>query len=570
MKFSLITLLVLFGFTCQSQMVDCSKYLNLKSHERVEKVRLFDSTIHYLTDLIDTFELEEIPKTLNKTAYQLLQTSLTNQIGLNLIEFDNLHEAALFKMKPTDTTISRKQFRIVVSRSFVVKKEDQARVMNACLLRLYNDALPLDTIRYYLEKVENVSTTLAIFKEFENYMDEAKFNKYDYVHSIRRNFELVKEHLNLLITKQFVQYSYLPASKRLIKGVYFGIDNDTFFPYKNEDRNYTGGGRLEVTTDFLKMRFYPGWPKWKFLRRWNPSNYLGYQGLFYGVEVYTPNIRDTNIFVADSSFDSLDRPFASIQYFGRAKYRISNDGFNRSTTYLKLGQIGGSAGNSIQSTIHRDVTVGSLRPNGWSSQIASTGRFAYNYEKQWEFMLLSGDGDLFNHYRGHRDRGVKKCGKHKGDAKKQDWKDFMHFSLIAEGQIGNIQTSYGGGLSFSTRSFKQKSAHNDIRLDKNPNFNWMFTATARLRYVQHNSALEGVGVFKTRPDEHPSSPIDLYVIGTDSIERTIGLMDFSAVVSTKKMSVMYQLSFISQEFTLQGQREKGWHWWARIRLSYLI
>jgi hypothetical protein len=83
--------------------------------------------------------------------------------------------------------------------------------------------------------------------------------------------------------QNFMTYSPPRVSNKAVKSVGFYHDNDLFpTGIKNEDRNYTGGGRLFITTDLFKLRLFDFFKK---------SNVLSYQTLFVGGEAYTPRVQ---------------------------------------------------------------------------------------------------------------------------------------------------------------------------------------------------------------------------------------------------------------------------------------
>jgi hypothetical protein len=99
-----------------------------------------------------------------------------------------------------------------------------------------------------------------------------------YLGGLIRNLRVLEGHMKHILDYYYCQYKNINTSDQVIKGVYIEIDND-LFAYNNKDMNYTGGGRFEISTDYLKMQLLP------FL---NKEKILSYQGVFIGFKAYTP------------------------------------------------------------------------------------------------------------------------------------------------------------------------------------------------------------------------------------------------------------------------------------------
>lgn len=179
-------------------------------------------------------------------------------------------------------------------------------------------------------------------------------------------------------------YRYFKKKKQILKGVRFYTDNDAFF-FNNRDHEYTGGLRIEFITDFVGL---------KILSFRRDHEFLNYQAVFFGFELYTPNdldIRDVD------ELNPLDRPFASFQYIGRSRNILRYDGTYRATSELKIGIIGGEVSRNFQRVIHRDI-LDSPNNNGWDFQIANGGRLGLQYSNTHEWQEKIATGNLYFNY----------------------------------------------------------------------------------------------------------------------------------------------------------------------------
>ncbi len=476
------------------------------------------------------------------TAFAQDTSKLKTEIISNLDK--NIHRAKHIDIK----TLSKSIINTISKHTeFSYNRLDSLKLKLYTLLELENTTILPDTLIFYLENVRTYETIFELYNMLntkvltieENISGSTRHPKEAYLGGLKRNLKIVEAHMEHILEYNYCQYKYINTSSQLIKGVYISIDND-LFAFTNKDMNYTGGGRLEITTDFLKMRL---------LRFANKEKILSYQGIFIGFKAYTPFIRDTSIFKTPTSFDVNDRPFASFTYIGRSKYRIHSGGHIRMRSEFKVGVIGGDVGNLIQSVIHRDQFVSSLKPYGWDSQIAKGGRFAWNIDHYLDFMLYSGTGDIFNLNRM----------KNKG----------LNIPLSLEGHIGNEQTSLGGGIGFSNLSFKDRSGNEDIKLPKSKKIRFVVSINAKYRYVIHNSMLEGIGIFETFPDDDdPLAPKDVYRLEPDEVVRHLFLGEVFIGFRTMKATVFWKLTMNSKEYN--KPKAKGYYQWARFGINFLL
>lgn len=414
-------------------------------------------------------------------------------------------------------------------------------------LELDNTSIESDTLLFYLEKIRNYETIYEMYDRLneeilaieENMSGPKKYVEVPYLGGLKKNLSIVEQHMSHLLEYNFVQYKNSNTSNQVIKGVNMEMDND-LFGFTNYDMNYTGGGRVEITTDYLKMRLFP------FA---NAEKILSYQGVSLGFKAYTPFIRDTSIFNAPDSYDVNDRPFASYTYIGRSKYRIHSGGHMRMRSDFTLGVIGGDVGNVIQSVIHRDQFVSSLKPYGWDSQIAEGGRFAWNIDNQLDLMLYSGSGDIFDMNRANA--------------------SWINIPTSFDVHFGNELTAVGVGLGFSTLSFKERSGNEDIRLHNSKKIRFLVNVNARYSYVIHNSMLEGIGIFETfADDDDPLAPTDIYRLEANEVVRHLFIADIFIGFRTMKSTVYWKLTMNTKEY--YKPKAEDFYQWGRFGVNYLL
>ncbi|MBC7774958.1 MAG: DUF2219 family protein [Phycisphaerae bacterium] len=350
----------------------------------------------------------------------------------------------------------------------------------------------------------------------------------------------VRHRIDELMGKEFSMYSFTETSKKAIKSIYAEHTND-FFSFHNNDRDLTGAFRLEIATDLFKLRLLSSFSdKWWNL---NSRSWYSYQTVFLGGEGYTPYLRDTSIFNTSKSFDRDDRPYASIQYLGRSKYRIYRHGQFRMFSQFKLGSIGSTTPDNVQSTIHRDITIGSYKPQGWGAQIAAGGRIAVSYEIVPELMIVSKNWLISRKW---------------SDVTEIKGRGWINLSVLGEGKIGHEITSVGAGLNFSNRNFKESGGILIPFVSRGPNsfVNFLkktsFNVKGLYRYVIHNSMLEGYGITQRTADEDPTSPTDPWFLRRDlgQIKPHIFILELMVTFRFKYCALVLKQNFMSPEFNM--------------------
>lgn len=444
------------------------------------------------------------------------------------------------------------------------------------LIRVKDNHFPRHLIQAYVDRIRNFETIFKIYERFRIQIKDGvtmqRHNRDQNNGRLYDNLSIVASQYQFLLDQDYCLFKNTNISKQLVKGINIYHDNDFLFiyplsKYLNFDRDYTGGLKIEVTTDHLKMRLLSEiFEDSRFLSN---SNVLSYQSIFFGVEAYTPYIRfgQEEAALRDSVYN-VDRPFASFQYFGRSKFRLHYTGKWRFRNDTKIGWIGKSLAQKGQDILHRDITIASAHVEKWDEQIGGGGRLALNFDYMWDFMLYSVDGDIFEPNR-----------QFTGDYDKFKNRS-LHLYTPLELHLGNQYTGASIGLGLSNHSFKDRSGGYDFisspqrTKEKKTQFGrWLQRSVllsweTRLKYVQHNSMLEGIGWFKTKEsdkdgldDEFESKRklipyekavgdllTDNYNPKSGRVNRWLVSMDFSVALRQKKTTIFLTYSFNTREF----------------------
>ncbi len=381
----------------------------------------------------------------------------------------------------------------------------------------------------------------------------------------------VSKQINSLTKDLYPYYNYNTKEKQVIKFASIRSGNDLFtlaglydeffmpknkymkdggvFFQRNDDRDYTGSFLIELGTDYFKT-----------LRK-RPIK--TYQTIFYGFDVYTPYFRDSIIFATDTSFNVLDRPHASFQYFGWSKKGLSKTNRYKWSTTVKFGKIGGQAGAQFQNALHQDISY-SPRPRGWGAQIANGGRIGFSLELKEEFYPIEYSK--------------------KWSSRENDWKKLFS-SFFAEQRIGTYMTTLGLGVQLSNKSFQQNN-HNFIEhrirqttynLLDHLMYNIAFSAT----YVIHNTMLEGYGIMSTQEKSNDYlTPYSRYYLDHDQVRRINYVLNTTVSYTTRFATIFYNWKSISPETTLSNigipspnsgkpmNIHKRWHHFAEIGFTF--
>lgn len=388
----------------------------------------------------------------------------------------------------------------------------------------------------YLNTYHSISYIYAEFDKFVVQQEKTSNSNRSYIYGLKRNQKALVDRMNYIFERDYIHYRNPIFSKKIMKEITFFHDNDVFMiplsaNIRNEDKYYTGGGRLEMKTDFLKMRFLLNiFPEVR-------KRVLSYQGVFAGIAAYTPYIRYKDIAMADRIANyEKDRPFGSYEYFGRSKYRMHYRGLWRWKSQFSIGIIGGKKGSIAQSIIHRDQAWKSVKVIGWDRQIANGGRFAMNIDHKIDLMLFSKERALFNKA-------------NRWDNKPAKGNDYINVSSTLGLHVGNYLTAIDFGLGFSTLNFIEQNGDNNYRLKNGKLFRWKVYVNAYGRWVIHNSMLEGFGLFNTYPDDpYDDEPISVYQLERDQVVPLVYYLEVGASMRMNKTTLFLKWVYNTKEF----------------------
>lgn len=375
------------------------------------------------------------------------------------------------------------------------------------LLQLESNTATTQQISNNLSYIESHLTLQHLAFHYKNIVS-AFPNTSKYIKE--RNQRLIRERLSILERENFVFYRSLYSKPDLLKSIGIYLDNDVFtFGGINQDREYTGGGKVTLTTDYLNTRWFNlGWLKYLNKKRYNPDQPQGilmkYQSLSIGAKAYTPYIRYKDYKMLADTIHNRDRPFASVIYLEKSTYRLWPKGLVRNRSLWRFGMLGSDEGNRIQAALHQDAITESQRVYGWDKQIANGGRIYIQTEQKIDFLLYSTNNEfssvLFPNAKNSAQAQSRKIG----------------FNLVQTNNLlwGGKITGFETGLRISTANFKQVSGAHHLKLF-NPNHPIQFAvsldAGIYYRYVHHNSLLEDFGYLKTiKDDKYDNEPISEY------------------------------------------------------------
>jgi len=430
----------------------------------------------------------------------------------------------------------------------------------------YNDIISDNTIEL-IDKINEIHTLALLENEFSNDINLPLLYK-------EKIIDLISTNINLKTKEQYSIYNYNTTNRKIIRfisvrsgndlftlgglaGLMLGnkhpIKDNAFLIQRNDDRDYTGSLLIEIGSDLMSH----------FKRQ--PS--LSYSTFFYGFDVYTPYFQDTAIFKTDTSFNPLDRPHATFQFFGYSKKGIFD---NDKWTYvhkIKAGKIGGTIGPKFQNSIHQDISY-SLRPKGWGAQIANGGRFGLNFETYYSFQP---NCFLFNFREANEKKNLK----------------FLRLagSIFGEAKIGSYISSVSLGLKLSNRTFSQTN-DNFISYHNKYKHTFMNSISYNLSYqingIFHNTMLEGYGYFKTNESsDDPLTPKSLYYLPNSQVKRITHVLNINVSQTLKYVTWFYNWKSISPETKLadigikspannsNNLNIKGrWHHFAELGILY--
>lgn len=385
---------------------------------------------------------------------------------------------------------------------------------------------------------------------------------------------LLNRYLNETINQNYFMYKYVNSSNTFAKAIYIDHGNDFILPINNRDRDLTGSFKFELATDLAKMRLFS-----------KPNRYdiLSYQSLFFGGEGYTPfirfdpekligddirvqtrfekdfsygiqNGRYNKVFidnylkpVTDTIQRAIDRPFASFQYIGRAKYRMPVSGFWRYVGEFKIGVVGKNLSRDIQATIHQNVNP-SIKVLNWEKQIGFPGRLAFDIHLRRD-RLIYVQGKRIKNRRDLSLYEIPTTINRRG----------FNFYHIMELNTGTIQTTAALGLGYTNKNFKQQSGQREVNFDsRTPLRNIYISFETKLKYQVHNSLLQGLGFLNTFKNNTLSDvDNDSYAMQPHDLKRIVWLNDLKVSYRINKVAISYTAAMNSQEFENYKFKKSG-------------
>lgn len=385
-------------------------------------------------------------------------------------------------------------------------------------LQVGNERIPSYQIENNLSWIQYHYTIQLLSYEYSGMLMEEKKLQFMSPNARSLNLEMINNHLAKIEELQFVHYRSTDAKPKKIKEIDVSMDNDVFdfFSGHNQDREYTGGVGIHVSTDYFKARWLNS--RWLLLNG-KPDRVLSYQSFGLVGAGYTPYIRYRNNFDIADSIYQVDRPFASTIAIERSKYRIWPKGLVRHHGTLQIGKIGTNVGRDLQALFHRDAITESQKVYGWDNQIANGGRWYAQLNHEFEFLLYSGSNDYKSVF---MPRTRYMYGK----------KRVFRPNVIAttEAMYGGVMTAVGGGIKISSMNFMQQSGLNTIMPYKDSRYKcgFMIEGGLKYRYIIHNSTLEGFGYAKTfKDDAYDDEAVDTYVLNQDYYMEQNNILDDS-------------------------------------------
>ncbi len=402
------------------------------------------------------------------------------------------------------------------------------------LLNILDDKTPIDSFKYLIEGINTPITFVLLTEYISNYNFEL-INPEKSEDIYLKKVNILQDALNSNLAEKYSDYSYTKTAHNPYKGSEVFVLNDLFAytalmglnATPNLDKNYTGAGMLEIRTDWFKFRFNIFsifWPNSRI--DLNGDKWLSYQGVICGLDVFTPYIRDS-IPLVTNLFNDWDRPFYSYKYLGRSLYRLNLNENLRTSASIKLGVIGSETAVKVQSFLHRDVTVSSITPKGWDSQIANGGRFGFQYEFQFDALLFS------------RNNGLKR---HEGNFNKK-------VNLFTTGgyNLGHQLTAVNVGIGVCNRDFGQTNGRLFMGNKKN---GFVTQLKVRYRYVFYSGPLEGYGYLIPLADEDNQSPIDIYTLEWDEVCRNLLIADLFLGYNLNGVMLYWSSTYHSPEYRI--------------------
>ncbi len=427
--------------------------------------------------------------------------------------------------------------------------------------------LQMHRIEMRMSHIQHVSTMQILMDELVKLHEQGKLLK-KYSPHFTEIYEIMRSHLIILESESYELYRSDFSEKRGVKLVSFHLDNDAFMMpgMDNQDREYTGGGEVSVSTDHFKSRWIdPYWLTMLFMdsdsrsafKRHYHKTDLTYQRLYFGMKAFTPYIRYRDNFTLADTLFKYDRPFGSVLYFGRSQHELGIKGLFRSERMFYVGRIGSYGPRNVQALLHKDVIVTSQKVYGWDNQISSGGRWMGQFGYSADFLFYSNTNDYFSIFKPRSESTIN--GREADNENDKYWgrmeKKYagLNFYGSSEFLLGGYITGLGGGLHLSALDFRREAGYNVSSRRRNFyefGFNWEIGV--RYRYVIHNSMLEGFGYTNTyAADEFDDEAETFYSLNSNEINRNMYFLETKIRFRWRKMTFFYDLVVQRKEYQLK-------------------
>jgi hypothetical protein len=487
---------------------------------------------------------------LRVSTIQFLDYHINRMVRLDYERKETEDSAKISKYKSSDLSAARASELVGLGRAI------------SDFLGLDQENTSADALRSSLSYVQNHYSLQLLY-------DWYRKNVVENVHpispaTIDRNLQLISEQLANIESERFMMYKSNSSEKKFLKSLNFYTDNDFFtLGNLNQDREYTGGGSIVLTTDYLAWRWLTtGWLQYiaktpedriRKIQKAKPE-LMSYQSLGIGFHFYTPYIRYRNNYDLADSMHINDRPFGSFGYVERTKNRLWPSGLVRHQGSLKVGQVGTNAGRDIQGVLHQDVTLESQKVYGWDKQIAHGGRLAAQVNHRLDLLLFSNTNRYSTIFKPYTSFAINKVTDDSPWPQKLKTR-YLGVNLYnrSEVEVGAFNTGFSTGFYLSGLDFTRQAEQGMIKERRNNvyRFGFNYEVGYKYSYVAHNSMLEGFGYFATAEDDPwDDEALTSYQLPSNVINRGVHRLEAKLSFRWREMIVYYNVSYNTKEYTL--------------------
>jgi hypothetical protein len=333
---------------------------------------------------------------------------------------------------------------------------------------------------------------------------------------------------NILLISIFLAFQYSFCQGKHGCQILISTEND-FLGINNEDENYTGSLKVELSVPGFKWKYLP------FIRNTEEEN-LNITRFGFGGTAYTPqDLANEDVVIGD-------RPYASLTFFNfgntfynkNLKLKIESD--------IIIGYIGAPAPGNAQSYIHENHWFGTDRPipKGWDNQIGYDGSFILNYNTRFQKFIYSFGSKNVN---------------------KNSW---LVIDGVGKIDLGNYMINLQGGikLNFFNLNTGILQDYNvnipslvDNETEKRKNFRFNLFVEPYFRIVGYNTTLEGLMFNDSSVYKIPHSDINRFLF---EINAGVNFTFFDTIY------IKYSMFGRSQEF----EGGKSFHSWGGITIGF--